>query len=427
MTDLAILFTTAPLALLAFSVPMGTALVWISVGLAAVFQGYWIATYQLNELVQLALVVGCLSLYLLEVISKKTASGILLLGTLFISQALLSKEVEHVLVLLIAADMLFCAEAFFGAKQSDGLGAIAAMLRAMWAYAPISVAVLLRLEGIPLLVLAGLTIVLRTSSWPLSNSLLRLGRDRRGFLVAIAGVGSYALWKNMVPSAEIDWPIAWFCAAAVLSLGANARETAVILSFGLLNLGSPWSFLAAALWPALIYEGALSYVLALLVACMGGLIVAGFSKFLTPEGVYGISIGGALLFARVIAATKPLKPNWVIEGFAISFVLGIIGFIAWSSPENQLPLQPEVGVFVGGFLILFIIGKFLVSGKTKLFGAAKAFTAPTLKVGTFQPRPVKAVGAEEKKAWRIFAAFESDAYLGFLLGLAGAALVWGLQ
>lgn len=427
MTDLAILFTTAPLALLAFSTPLDRALVWVAAGLAAAFHGYWIATYQLGDLAPLAAVVGCLSLFVLEVVSKKSANGILLLGTLFVGQALLSKEVEHVLVLLIASDTLFCAEAFFGASQQNRQGFIAAMLRSLWAYAPVALAILLRLEGTPLLVLAGITMIGRVSSWPVSNSLLRLGRERRGFLVAIAGAGSFALWKNLVPSAELDWPTAWFCAAALLSLGATARESAVILSFGVFNLGSPWSFLVAALWPTLIFEGALSYVLTLLVACMGSLIVSGFSKLLTPEAGYGISLGGALLLARVLAGTATAKPNWVLEGAAAAFTVGLAGFIVWLFPEMQFPLLPEVGVFAGSLLFFFIVGKFVVKQRPKIFGSAKPLSIPVLKTGSFQPVPLKVIPVQDKKIWRLFGSFESDAYLGFLLGLAGAALLWGLQ
>jgi hypothetical protein len=434
MTDMAILFSLIPLSLVSFKAleKVRPALIWISSVLAGAFHIYWIQS-DMSDLSRLIPVAGVLAVFIMDSVLKRGVNGTALLGALFVSQATLSNELPYILLLIAFADIIFCADAYLSAAPSVREQAVPTVLRSIWSLLPAAAGFLLRLEGTPLMICVALTIIFRVSSWPIPGWIFKVGRDRRGFLLGISAAGAFALWKNLSPGSDLDWPATWLCLAAVLSLGGNYRESVVFLSLGIFNLGAPWSFLAIAIWPLLVHEGYLIYFVALLAAVTGGMITVGFQHLFVEEASYAVLFSSALLLARIHASAAVQAGHWLVDGLATVFFVSIVGFVVWQFPEIPIPTQTEPFVFAGLFAFFYIVGKMMIGRKPKLFASIKPLPIPRLKPGPFEAMSLRQNSATQREGTahpvieRFFAALEGEAYLGFLLGLVGAVLLWGLQ
>jgi hypothetical protein len=356
---------------------------------------------------------------------KKKIQVFSVLGALFVGQALLSKDLANIAVLLLFSDAFFCAERF----PHPGLEGLIISLTSLL---PIGGGILLGLQGQELTYCVTASILLRLSSWPFLNLATYLDENNEKFLTCMSLISIFLLWRTQSINDPDLWAAVWMGVACVLSIGARPIELLGFVSLGLFSVSPTWGLLGMSLWSLSLYQGNNVYLITLLMAACGAFVAGETSRVLLPELAMALAALCGLFSARIFVNLNVLKTNWVIEagGVLIAIAVGVGVFLL--HPELKIAFEIPSAVFAGSFIFFFAIGKIFSRQRPRLFRPMKRFG----RLGLPQQRNL---GAREESMEvqrssrvlvlpaRVFNALDSEANLVLLLGVLGLLLFWRLS
>jgi len=374
-----------------------------------------------------------LSVFFVNLIGQRYRRGLSSLAVLFVSQALLTKNLGYIIVLLALADTFLGVELFLSSKVDEKNRAVQSLYQSALSLLPTALGLMLRLDGNSLISCVAVTIVLRLYSWPVSHWLVEISGDNKMFPTYIGIVSSFALWHIQEFLQPELWALVWLSLAFLFGLGSKYTEMYATFSLGLFALSPVLGIASVCLWPLLARPTYTIYLVAAFSAVSGGLLAQSLSGYLAPEATYAfVSLVGAAL-ARVFVATAIVKARWYMVALDLFFAALWIGFLFYTN-TLPIPIPTPAGVtFVDSFVFVFLLGKLLYKKKPGFFKPFPGFPPHLFSkeiIGSDLLLERKGASVEMGQSpFRvlIFEALESEGYIAILFGLLGAVLLWGAK
>lgn len=393
------------------------------------FQAYSAHSNPLALFTPVGMLVFCVAY---EQVKNRSIRPLAVLAYGFLCQSLVTEKVSVAVLLLVLADAMFGAQAFLASSsEKDRKQVVGVLVAALLTYMPAVASILLDLDPELRTWFFLASLLLRLASWPIPFWGQSLVEKRIALEVALSAVPAYVLWKITLQSGDY-WAMAWFCVAALLSLGATLRTVCFALSLGFVALFPALSFMASALWALYLLEGASVYFLVLILLSLGAAVAPALSLNVVPEVATSMSVLAGVLCARLAVQIKERKASWIDLSLVVAFVtpsliqLGIGGF-----PE--IKLNPDSGAFVGAFALTAILlllikkprfvvplpGTAVFSKLASRFGKTEAFEGLTAE-------GVLGAGAifQYPRLKKIFHNFESEGAMVTLIGISATILIW---
>jgi len=422
VSELGILFSFIPLSGLAFfrGEKPQAALLWCAV-IVAVIANALLLYPHLQEPQWWLPYTTFLAVVLFDGAIKKKLKPLHIIAALFVGQALLTKDIASIIILLIFSDALFSAERISNLELESFLISLTSLL-------PTTIGVLLGLTDSELIYCVAASIVLRLSSWPFLNLAVYLEDNRDRFLTCMSLISIFVLWRTQSIQDSDLWAVIWMAMACILSIGARPVELLGFLSLGLFSISPVWGILGTSFWALSLYQGKNIYLLAILMAASGAFVAGDLPKTLIPEVAIALAALFGILFARTFVNLKEVKTNWVIEvvGVFIALTVGVSEFLL--HPELEVSLDTASAVLSGSFVVFYVIGKILQKTKPRLFKPMKSMGRLALprfkRVSARQSEVIEQAmsGKVTVISARFFNALDSEASIIVLLGILGLLL-----
>jgi hypothetical protein len=434
MTDLLILISFVPFIFMAFESlnRLRPLFGWAAVLIAVICHGYFVFTKSGDPLAWIP-VAAFFSMLALEIVCSKRVRVLTLIGALFVSQALVSVDPAAALILIAFADGFFAAELFISSDWTDKSRAIQSIYRSALSLLPAAAAILLQLQGDWFVAMFAVTIAFRMFSWPMTHWVYEIDKNARTFLLYSGVVPAFALWHIQVGIDAPQWAVVWVCLAAVYSIGAKYFEVYTALALAVFSFNPTLGVAAVALWPLLVNQGRLTYLITLATGALGFFAADQIQKALVPEASYALASVAAFMIARPFVATRiePVKVYIEALEFVIGAALAVLAF--FMKPIDLVDPQNFAIDFGACFLLMFALGKLLFSKKPAFFLPARTipprvFKQSVISLNFLADKPGTPVIVKDGRLRAsVFQALDSEAYMVLLLGILGAILLWGTR
>jgi hypothetical protein len=432
MSELVVIVALIPLSFITLPISSRSqmALQWIAATMGAIVLGYFL-WMRAGSPLQWGAVLALSVLLLADFIQERKTAPLTVLSAIFISLASITSELGVIIIFLAFSDIFLETQIFSKGNLSEKNRAIKNVYRSMLSLLPAGLAVILQAQGETLAVAVAVTIALRVFSWPLRHW-VNTSASRFYYLV-IGGASTFALWRSVDFSNQPEWSLIWLIAAGVLSLGAKEIEVYIAMTLGMFSLSPQLGLLGIGLWILALNQSRTTYLIYFFIGASGALIADAATRVVVENACYGISFATALLLSRNLVSVKTEPHSWYKDLGAIFLCALVIVPFIYLMPAPQLNISAIGLVFLGTFILSFILGKFLMKRKPRLFGPVphlrlQGGSVFFKSVDLLRERsgPLPAI-SQKTYLVRFFDVLDSEGHLVWLLGVLGLAIWWGVR